>query len=105
MDVEFSIELVHGEGVHPDQHQEHIDRALLGEPETQFETEELNIIECIHEQDAAAVGHYEPDDEIGEDELEISGPVGTGVFFSHLFTPLRTDKHGTRVDTGQLAQE
>eukprot|EP00747_Dinoflagellata_sp_TGD_P198721 gnl/TRDRNA2_/TRDRNA2_71792_c0_seq1.p1 gnl/TRDRNA2_/TRDRNA2_71792_c0~~gnl/TRDRNA2_/TRDRNA2_71792_c0_seq1.p1 ORF type:complete len:110 (+),score=1.43 gnl/TRDRNA2_/TRDRNA2_71792_c0_seq1:19-348(+) len=81
--VEFLIQLVHGMGIHDDQYQEHIDRSLLRKPEAEFETEELDSIQLIHEQDAEAVGDDKPDNEIGEDQSQVGGPIVAGVFFSH----------------------
>src|SRR5690606_24657082 len=61
VDVVFTIQLVHGMGVHHDQHQEDVDGTLLRKPETQLETEELDGVELVDKQDGRAVGHGEPD--------------------------------------------
>ena len=83
MDIKFTVQLVHGVRVLDDQHQEHIDRSLLRKPEAQFETEELDLIEFIYQQYAAAIGDNELDSNVGKNQSQVSGPVGAGVFFFH----------------------
>ena len=58
-----SIDAFHHRAVDEDQRHENKDRALLRPPETEFESEQGDPIEGLHQQNAEPEGHQEPDDE------------------------------------------
>ena len=75
MHVEATVQPVHAPGVEKDQHDEDVDRALLGKPETEFEAAETNAVELFDEQDAETVGADEPDQETQAHEPQVGPPV------------------------------
>src|SRR5690606_714389 len=70
-------------GIEKDQQDEHVDRALLREPEAELETAEPDAIQLIDQQDAEAVRADEPRHQAGRDESQVGLPVGVALFGAH----------------------
>ena len=80
MHVEFLIEPIHAPGVKENKNDEDVDRPLLGEPETQLETADANLVELLDQQYTESIRTDEPDREASGDEPEISPPIGQAIF-------------------------
>ena len=67
MNVSFAlvvaVDPVHGARIDKDQHDEDIDGALLGEPESQRKAAGVQCVQRLDEDDRQAEGHDGPDDE------------------------------------------
>jgi hypothetical protein len=83
MDVELSIDVIHAPGVKEDQRNEDVDRALLGEPETELEATNADTIQLFDKKYAEAIRAGKPDDEANEDEPQIRSPVRKSIFRMH----------------------
>ena len=57
----FVVQPVHVDHVDGNQNEEAVDAALLGKPETQLNVSDANFVQLIDKQNAASVGHDEPD--------------------------------------------
>jgi hypothetical protein len=89
MNIELTIQMIHAPGIKENQHQEDINRTLLGEPETELETRDLDMIQLIDQQDAETVGHYKPDTQTGQKQAQIRLPVRTHFLIElHWASPL-----------------
>jgi hypothetical protein len=84
------VHVVHGvhephvdEGEHDELH-----LALLGELGSEREFRDVELVEPVHEQDAAAVGHDEPDRKQDRYEAQVLFPVDAFSFFTHDGVPL-----------------
>src|SRR3990167_4847622 len=79
VNVELAVDLTHLPGVVEDQRDEHVDRALMGEPEAERVAAELDVVEQVGEQDAGAERDQEPDDQDLGQQSERRLPVPLGV--------------------------
>ena len=68
MNIKLLVDSVHAPGVEEDQRNENVNRTLLGEPETQFEAADANLVQLLDQQYAEAVGTDEPDKKAGCNE-------------------------------------
>ena len=83
MDVMFAVNSIHAPGVEKYQHDEDINRALLGEPETELKAADTNGIELLDQKNTEAEGNREPDDEALSDESKIGSPISQAFVLVH----------------------
>ena len=77
-DAVLGVEPVHEVRVDEDEHDEHVDRALLREPEAELEARpgDAHLVERLDEQDPAPVRDEEPDAEQHGEQAHVGAPVG-----------------------------
>jgi len=85
VNIILNVHFVHAPGVEEDQGNKNIDGALLGKPESQFESAHANGIKLIYEQDAEAIGTNKPDDHAAGKKPQVRLPICFSVFRCHLF--------------------
>ncbi len=73
------IELVHDADVNRDEDHEDVNAPLLGEPEAELKSAELELVELFDKKDAATVGDEEPDGEENAQPFEVGAPVSGAV--------------------------
>ena len=73
--AELAVQGIHADGIEEDQSQEGKYRALLREPESERVAADPELVEEVHQQDAAAEGNAEPDEQASEDQSDICLPV------------------------------
>lgn len=78
--LKFLVQLVHQAHVDKDQDDKDIDRALLGKPETQFETAQPDMVQRIGKQNAAPIRNHKPDGEQDQQVSKVTLPVGVSFF-------------------------
>ena len=71
----LDVQSVHEPDIDPDQDNKGHQRALVGEPEPEGETADPVGVELIGEQDAAKVGHREPDGQKNRDDDQVFFPL------------------------------
>src|SRR5690606_37410434 len=74
--VVFAVEFVHEPHVHENEHDEHVDGALLGEPEAELEAEKAELVEPVDKEDAGPERDQEADREQNGEIAEIFLPIG-----------------------------
>jgi hypothetical protein len=75
MDIVLFVELAHVSGVEKNQRNKHVDGTLLCEPEPEFVTTNLNVVEWLDQDDSEQVGNDEPNGEAKSHNPEIGAPI------------------------------
>jgi len=83
MNVIFLVDVIHSPRVEKDQHDEDVDRALLGKPEAELKPAYPDVIHLLNQQDAESVRTEKPDYKAERDEAQIGTPVAQSVFRMH----------------------
>ena len=75
----LAIESVHEHHVHRDEHEEDVDRALLGEPEAELRLADPDLVQRLDQQDPAPERDGEPHQEQAAQQPEVGAPVALRV--------------------------
>ena len=70
-----SVNAIHGMGIHKDENDERVDGPLLCEPEAEWESTEVKLIERFNEDNAQKIGDDEPDAKQNRHQAKIVMPM------------------------------
>ena len=80
LDAVVAVDAPHPDGVGQDEQEENVDRPLLGEPKSEREAGEMNLVEVFDEDVSQPDGHGEPDTQQDCDEAQIGSPIPAVAF-------------------------
>ena len=90
MHIELTIDAIHSPGVKKDQRDEYVDRALLGEPETELEAADSNRVQFFDEENPESKRADKPDSETYRHEAKIGSPISHTIVAIHCYPEARS---------------
>jgi hypothetical protein len=83
MNIELTIDAIHSPGIEKDQGDEYVDRALLGEPETELEAADSYRVQFFDEENPESIRTDKPDSEANADKAKIGSPISHTIVAIH----------------------
>jgi hypothetical protein len=102
--IELPVNAIHAPGIEEYQCNEYVDRTLLGEPESQFEAPDANLVQLLDKQQAKTIGTDEPDSQAERDQTQVGPPIGRTILGIHACQFTKNAAQVTRTKKRLLAE-